>query len=201
MGNGPGLNSGDTNPSNEMTFRSAAGLDVTAPQISNFRVTSMSDSTTIIAWTTDEPGNSQVQYDMNSNNWEDYRFSENDMAMVTEHSVVLTGLSPSTLYFIRASSTDSRGNNYLTSLNDKYPSMEINTFTLDANAPSIKVYPDMGYSKVDATNNMTLWEEITDADGNRVQPDTVRINENDDDDAGGGGGGGDGICFIGYLRY
>ena len=106
-----------------------------------------------MSWTTDEPGNSQVRYDTTSKYWQGYGFGENDAEMVTEHSVTITGLSPSTLYYIRVSSTDASGNNYDTSFNDKNPSIEFNTITSDADPPSIIVYPEAGYPTVDTVNN------------------------------------------------
>jgi len=243
-GNGPWLNDDtqETNPSNEMTFRSAVGPDVTAPQISNFRATTTSDQVAVIDWTTDEPSNSQVRYDIESHSWQDYLFGENDAEMVTEHSVTVTGLSPSTLYYIRVSSTDASGNNYDTTFNDKNPSIEYNIVTSDADPPSIIVFPEVDSPKVDMVNNtieltydepnmqnarlesnytfsppltfadienpineisntnggstykltlilipeytifvLDVGEEITDADGHRVEPATVLINDNDND--------------------
>ena len=111
-GNGPWLNDRETNPSGEMTFKSKISPDVFAPNISNFSVATTNDTTVVIEWTTDEPGNSQVRYDTESNFWQDYQYGENDAKMVTQHSVTLTGLSPSTLYYVRVSSTDASGNNY-----------------------------------------------------------------------------------------
>ncbi len=153
VGNGPWLNLRSGNPSNEVSFQSAAGPDITAPQISNLVITAINDQTAIVEWMTDEPGNSQVHYDTDSHTWPDYRFGENDAEMVTEHSVTLTGISPSTLYYIRVSSTDASGNNYATSQNDKNPSIERNLTTVEADPPSVVEYPDPDYPTVDWVNN------------------------------------------------
>jgi phosphodiesterase/alkaline phosphatase D-like protein len=110
-GNGPAFSSQDNNPSAEMTFQSAAGPDITAPQISNLRVSSKTDTTAIIEWSTDEPGNSQVGYDTERAIWQEYAFRKNVDGMTTDHSVTLTNLSPATLYYVRVSSTDASGNN------------------------------------------------------------------------------------------
>jgi len=152
-GNGPWLNDRESNPSVETIFTSAIGPDVSAPQISNMRVLSVNDQTAVVEWVTDEPGNSQVRYDTASKQWMDYAYGENDAEMVTEHSVTITGLSPSTLYFLRVSSTDASGNNYGTSSSDTNPSNERNTSTSAANPPSIIIYPEADYPKTDPTNN------------------------------------------------
>ncbi len=133
-GNGPLLNPNATNPSNEMTFTTAVGPDVTAPQIvGDVILTEITDTTVVIEWTTDEPGDSEVQYDTMSASWASYAFSENDSKMDTDHENTITGLAPNTLYFFRVSSTDLFGNNHATSLVDKNPSIEYNFITEDDN--------------------------------------------------------------------
>jgi Purple acid Phosphatase, N-terminal domain len=237
-GNGP-------EPSSERQFVTNIGPDVSAPQISNFSVQATSGETALVTWTTDEPGNSQVQYDFGiegTKDWGEYSFSENDAAMTTQHSVTLTRLSPSTLYNVRASSTDASGNNHLKP-DDVNPSVERPLETTTSNPPSIVEYPDDNYPKIDASANifeitydelnmqnaeaevnytlspaltfaspgnsidlvstvggqstyrisfssveanriynLTVEDEITDADGNPVRPNSVLINDNDADD-------------------
>ena len=102
-------------------------------------------------WTTDEPSNSQVRYDTQSRLWDEYAYSENDAGMTTQHRVTLTRLSPSTLYYVRVSSTDASGNNYATSSNDVNPSMERNLTTTTEDPPSIVEYPDAKYPRLDAS--------------------------------------------------
>jgi len=246
-GNGPWLNARESNPSDEATFVSADGPDVSAPQISGLSIQSLSGATALISWTTDEPGNSQVRYDTGRGVWQDYQFGESDAGMTTEHSVVITGLSPSTLYYLRVSSTDASGNNWETSGTDANPSIERILTTGDADPPSIIQYPSADYpDKIPAVNaddnyieitydepnmqnatgeayylfspllsfsvpgnsieeistsgststyhlyfdaveaytvyHLTVTEEITDADGYPVEPDSVVINDNDGDD-------------------
>ncbi|MFC1877501.1 fibronectin type III domain-containing protein, partial [Thermodesulfobacteriota bacterium] len=145
-GNGP-------DPSIVGQFTTADGPDESAPQISNFFVQPTSGETAVATWTTDEPGNSQVRYDTQSHLWEEYAFSENDAGMTTQHRVTLTRLSPSTLYYVRVSSTDASGNNSATSSNDVNPSMERNLTTTTEDPPSIVEYPEAKYPRVDATAN------------------------------------------------
>ncbi len=235
-GNGPA-------PSIEGQLSTADGPDESAPQISNFFVQPTSGETAVATWITDEPSNSQVRYDTQSRLWDAYAFSENDAGMTTQHRVTLTRLSPSTLYYVRVSSTDASGNNFATSTNDDNPSGERNLTTTTEDPPSIVEYPDAKFPRLDATANtieitydelnmqnaedegnyilspaltftgsgnsidlfstaggqstyrmsfvsveahtvysLTVGDAITDADGHRVQPNTVLINDNDADD-------------------
>jgi hypothetical protein len=59
-----------------------------------------------VTWATDEPASSMVEYGTTSA----LGTSVGDVALVTSHSVVLTGLSPATTYSYRVSSTDGSGN-------------------------------------------------------------------------------------------
>ncbi len=60
-----------------------------------------------ITWETDEASDSLVRYGTESGN---YVADEYDAAMVTSHSIVLTGLSPETVYYFVVDSTDMSGN-------------------------------------------------------------------------------------------
>ena len=63
-----------------------------------------------MTWTTDEPSTSNVDYSTSSTFPAAQTLTESDAAFVTTHNVRLTGLSPSTAYFVRVRSTDSAGN-------------------------------------------------------------------------------------------
>jgi purple acid phosphatase-like protein len=147
-GNGPEVNPVVSNPSDELSFTSALGPDETAPQmVVGPLIASKTDHTAVIQWTTDEPGNSQVQYQDSSGNWGTYALSENDAGLKTEHQVTLSGLSPDTLYYYRVSSTDATGNNHATSSTDKNPSIEKILTTEEADPPALidtdnDEYPD-----------------------------------------------------------
>jgi len=154
-GNGPA-------PSTQATFTTDNGPDVSAPQISNLVVQSLSGTTARVTWTTDEPGNSQVRYDTDSAVWQNYAFSENDGGLTTDHSVTLTGLSPATLYYVRVSSTDASGNNLDTSGTDINPSIERNLTTEPADPPSVIVFPNAEYpTKYPLVNAGENYIEIT----------------------------------------
>ncbi len=140
MGNGPGENENATNPSAVNSFWTTDLVDETPPDISNIAVSYATDTTALIQWDTDEPGNSMVQYDLISRAWGQYEYSANDSEMVTSHSMTLTGLQIDTTYHFRLASTDARGNGPGTHPDLPNPSEELTFMTAkepDENAPQI----------------------------------------------------------------
>jgi len=81
--------------------------DVTAPVITNIQAATVGATTTTITWTTDEPSTSQVEYGQTSGYG---LMTPINSALVTSHSVTLTGLAGSTLYHFRVSSADASSN-------------------------------------------------------------------------------------------
>jgi|GEM_PF-555677 len=80
-------------------------LDILPPEITGPIVTDITQSTAIVRWTTNEASTSGVTYsDGSSDN------SLEDEALVTTHTMYLSGLSASTTYTLTASSTDAAGN-------------------------------------------------------------------------------------------
>ena len=98
-----------------LTFTTDSVPDVTPPVVSNVHVSSKSHNAAVIAWTTDEGSDSVVQYDITTSTWGSYASSESNGSMVTNHSVNLTGLLPSTTYYFQVGSTDSSDNGPTTS--------------------------------------------------------------------------------------
>ncbi len=90
--------------------RSAA--DTAPPQISNVAATEVGAETATIIWSTDEPADSQVEFGLDANYGS---ISPLDPALVTSHSVELTGLTPGATYHYRALSKDESGNLALSS--------------------------------------------------------------------------------------
>ena len=99
------LNNGPT-LSAVLDFTTIGSLDLTAPIIlEGPMILNISDTGATVFWTTDEPATSGVSY----NDGTAYGVYQDD-AFVTEHTVRLTELSPSTLYELTVSSQDKGGN-------------------------------------------------------------------------------------------
>jgi hypothetical protein len=80
--------------------------DDEAPAISGVSASADADGHATVEWETDEPASSVVDYGRTTA----LGSQASDGARVTEHSVELTGLSPSTTYRYRVSSVDAAGN-------------------------------------------------------------------------------------------
>jgi hypothetical protein len=81
------------------------GSDVIPPVISNPQVT-VTDNAATITWGTNEPSTSVVNYGSDNT----YGTEVNDTALVTSHSLILTGLNSNTLYHYQVKSSDSSNN-------------------------------------------------------------------------------------------
>lgn len=75
------------------------------PSITELAVHGISASTARLAWTTDRPATSEVQYGFTA----DYSSSVYDPAMTTDHEVILTGLDLESVYHFRVASEDEDG--------------------------------------------------------------------------------------------
>lgn len=164
-GNGPGKNDNPSNPSSIDSFWTTDIVDETPPGISGIEVVYATDTTALIQWETDEPGNSMVQYDLSSTTWGQYEYSSNDSEVVMSHHLTLTKLRPDTTYYFRLSSTDASGNGPGTDPDLSNPSEELTFQTAaepDVNAPQISevtiIMQDDGQSVV--------VEWVTDEPGN-----------------------------------
>ncbi len=80
--------------------------DATGPVITD-RSAVPESTTALITWTTDEPSSSRVDYGTSQ---DPLTNSESASALVTAHSIQLTGLQPSTTYYFRVRSTDGSTN-------------------------------------------------------------------------------------------
>lgn len=88
-----------------LTVTTLFDLDNTPPVITGPVVTDITQTTAIVRWTTNEAATSGVTYsDGGSDN------SLADEALVTTHTMYLSGLSASTTYTLTASSSDAAGN-------------------------------------------------------------------------------------------
>ncbi|MBC7226327.1 MAG: PQQ-binding-like beta-propeller repeat protein [Thermoflexales bacterium] len=84
----------------------ATGIeDTTPPVISNVQVLGVTFYSATVAWQTDEPATSEVEYGLTSS----YSSRITQGGAVTEHRVAITGLRPDTLYHFRVCSTSAGG--------------------------------------------------------------------------------------------
>ena len=72
------------------------------PVISNVQTSDITDVSAMITWTTDKPSDSVVRYGETTSLGSEL----SDAALVTSHSLTLTGLSSDTLYYYEVESTD-----------------------------------------------------------------------------------------------
>ena len=80
--------------------------DLTPPVISNVLSSSITASSSLITWTTDEASNSTVEYGLTTA----YGSTASNATNVTSHSIPLNSLNANTLYHYRVKSTDAAGN-------------------------------------------------------------------------------------------
>ncbi|MEO0248551.1 MAG: M14 family zinc carboxypeptidase, partial [candidate division WOR-3 bacterium] len=83
-----------------------AGEDTTPPQISNILVSSVTPTSALITWVTDEPSSTIVEYGLSPS----YGSMASGSSPATSHSVALSGLLPDTVYHFRVLSEDTVGN-------------------------------------------------------------------------------------------
>jgi chitodextrinase len=81
--------------------------DTAPPIISGVAVSAMTESTATIAWNTNEPADSQVDYGLSSSYG---NTTPLDPSMVVSHSRTIQGLLPNTTYHFRVKSRDAAGN-------------------------------------------------------------------------------------------
>jgi beta-lactamase superfamily II metal-dependent hydrolase len=121
-----------SNNGNPQTQGASQG-DTTPPVISNVLEYSVSNNDAVIQWDTDEASDSVVEYGTTSGT---YTLSASDSALVTSHSVTLTGLSPDTTYYYVVKSTDASSNTatsseyFFTTDSDPQPQQMVNTIAL-----------------------------------------------------------------------
>ncbi|MGQ9583658.1 MAG: fibronectin type III domain-containing protein, partial [Thermoplasmatota archaeon] len=98
-GNGPSF-------SEDFTFTTTDTPDTTPPVISAVSVESITESSAILVWETDEPSDSFADFGPTTA----YGQTAADSALVLRHSLLLLGLSPDTGYHARVRSADASGN-------------------------------------------------------------------------------------------
>ncbi|MCK5059896.1 MAG: fibronectin type III domain-containing protein [Candidatus Pacebacteria bacterium] len=92
---------------NSAVFSTDSGFDITAPVISSLQSSNITDTTSVITWTTNESADSKVNYGTVSGT---LTSNASSTPLITSHSTSLTGLSANTTYYYEAVSTDEAGN-------------------------------------------------------------------------------------------
>ncbi len=126
--------------------------DSTPPVISNISVSSITSSSAVVTWTTDEAADSTVNYGLTSG----YGSNQTNASFVTSHSVTLSGLSAATAYHYEVVSTDpstnatsSSDNTFVTAATGSTTTTSTTTTTTaslhsgDAEAPAVTVTTDL----------------------------------------------------------
>ncbi|MCX8173466.1 MAG: fibronectin type III domain-containing protein [Thermoplasmata archaeon] len=136
---------GNAAVSSDYTFTtSGGGGDTTPPVISNVEVKNITQDSATVTWITDEPSTSVVEYGTDTS----YGESADGPDGVTFHTVVLTGLTPSTTYHFRVSSKDASGN---TAESDDY------TFTTTQADTTPPVISNVAVSGITMTSAIVTW--------------------------------------------
>lgn len=92
--------------SDDNTFTTKSPPDLIPPKILSDPTLLVGEHTATIIWTTDEKSDSELHYGTTTN----YGLIANDTSLVTEHTIILTGLSHSTTYHYKVISSDASGN-------------------------------------------------------------------------------------------
>ncbi|MBI4547280.1 MAG: fibronectin type III domain-containing protein [Ignavibacteriae bacterium] len=140
--------------------------DTTPPIISNVQASNITTNSALITWTTDEVSNSVVEYGLTTS----YGSTSSDAAMVTSHSITLTGLSSSTLYHYRVQSTDGSNN---TATSGDF------TFTTATPIAPIETFADGNFTSNPAWGgNTSAWQVVTSSDvaAGATNSNTLRLN-------------------------
>src|SRR3989338_2523425 len=128
--------------------------DTTPPTISSISVSSLTQNSATISWTTNEPADTQVEYGLTTSYGSQTTLNT---SQVTAHSQSLSGLSASTLYHYRVKSKDASKN--LATSGD----FTFTTTVLDTTAPSV---PSNLTASVISSSQINLsWTASTDAVG------------------------------------
>jgi len=138
----------------------APPTDSEPPIITKILVSSITETTAVITWTTDESATSQVEYGTTTAYGSS---SALDVALVTSHSAALTGLEEDTTYHFVVKSKDATGNE--TKSEDK-------TFTTSSEAGTLPIIHSFEASPLSITagSSATLSWDVSDATSVTIDP-------------------------------
>ncbi len=125
--------------------------DSTGPVVSDLTVTAVTDTSATITWTTNEPAKATIEYGTTEQLGE----SVSTTTFETSHSLSLTGLQPSTIYYYRLTNTDASGNSTVEL---------ISTFTTAAKL----TYADEVASTIAITDEQDRVTEVAGNDGDDI---------------------------------
>lgn len=95
-------------PASAGSYVASYGVDDTPPAITNITATPNLDGTATITWNTNEPATSRVDYALTGAPLDQ---NESASAYVTDHSIILSGLTLGATYDFRVNGMDAAGNN------------------------------------------------------------------------------------------
>ncbi|WP_297363875.1 NAD(P)H-dependent oxidoreductase subunit E, partial [Thauera sp.] len=175
--------------SGDFTFITLA-LDALPPVISNVTSGNIASSSAQINWNTDEASTSQVEYGLTSSYG---NVSPLNPALVTAHSVTLTGLNANTTYHYRVLSEDASGNletsgnfTFTTSdgplLSDNFNSgsLDLTKWILGSQAQNISAVQS-GVLRLRTTGNSTGWVYTRDKFSGREKTIQIKVVQPNND--------------------
>ncbi len=142
----------DTNNSNYYRFTTSEE-DTIPPVISSVSVSEITANSAIINWMTNENSDSKVNYSINGDLSSNSTLYNN--TMTTSHSIILTSLSGSTIYYFEVVSTDGSGNTATDTNNSNYY-----RFTTSEQETTPPVISSVSVSEITAHSAVITW--ITD---------------------------------------
>ncbi|MFZ5875666.1 MAG: fibronectin type III domain-containing protein, partial [Nitrospirota bacterium] len=132
---------GNAAMSSDATFTSALTADTTPPVISAVAASDVTSTGATVTWTTNEPSESQVEYGTTTAHGSTTPLN---ITLVTNHSMTLSGLSPSTTYHFRVTSPDAAGN-IGTSADFTFTTAETSRLTNLSTRGPVSTSPDLMY--------------------------------------------------------
>lgn len=151
---------GDLVGEQEEVFFKTTSFDNAAPLISFVQPSDVRAYSAVITWQTNEPSTSKVRYGTN----ETLFLEEKESELVTQHSVVLTDLDPSTFYFFEVESDDVFGNRNRNDNNGQYYSFITQT-TRNRPALPTTFYGLVAFQNGTPAENIEVVAQWMDTDG------------------------------------